>query len=48
MNYIILYKTNPNKKIDGAAAIINALSYFEATQNEKIVNVYEERGLRDL
>ena len=41
-------KTNPNKKIDGPAAIINALSYFEATQDEKPTNVYEERGLRDL
>ena len=40
-------KTNPNKKIDGPASIINALSYFEATQNEK-TNIYEERGLRDL
>jgi phage terminase large subunit-like protein len=41
-------KTNPNKKIDGPAAIINALSYFEATQDEKTINVYEERGMRSL
>lgn len=41
-------KTNPNKKIDGPAAIINALSYFEATQNDKVVSIYESRGLRSL
>lgn len=41
-------KSNENKKIDGVAAIINALSYFEATQDEKTINVYEERGMRDL
>ncbi|MFW2600163.1 terminase large subunit [Aliarcobacter butzleri] len=40
-------KSDRNRKIDGVAAIINALSYFEAIQ-EVVKNVYEERGLRKL
>jgi len=40
-------KSDPNRKIDGPAAIINALSYYEATE-ESNTNVYETRGLRDL
>lgn len=39
-------KSDQNRKIDGVAAIINALSYFEATQNQP--SVYESRGLRSL
>ncbi|WP_419767251.1 terminase large subunit [Arcobacter sp.] len=40
-------KTDPNRKIDGPAAIINALSYYEATEENK-ESVYETRGLRSL
>lgn len=39
-------KTNLNKKIDAAAAIINSLSYYEVIQDEKTVSIYETRGLR--
>lgn len=41
-------KSDPNRKIDGPAAIINALSYFEVTQEGSTVSVYEERGIRVL
>lgn len=40
-------KSDHNRKIDGPAAIINALSYFEVTQ-ENTKSVYSERGLRKL
>lgn len=39
-------KSDINRKIDAVAALINALSYFEASQEEK--SVYEVRGLRKL
>lgn len=37
-------KSDPNRKIDGVAALINALSYFESVQKE--TNIYATRGLR--
>lgn len=39
-------KSDANKKIDGPAAIINALAHFEATEEQE--SVYEQRGLRSL
>jgi len=41
-------KSDPNRKIDGPAAIINALSYFEVTNEDNSKSVYEERGIRNL
>ncbi len=41
-------KSDPNRKIDGPAAIINALSYFEVTNDGGGKSVYEERGIRTL
>jgi len=38
-------KEDPDNKIDGPAAIINALSWFEATEE---IEVYGKRGLRTL
>ncbi|UTJ05399.1 terminase large subunit [Arcobacter roscoffensis] len=38
-------KEDPDNKIDGAAAIINALSYFDATDE---TSIYESRGLLTL
>ncbi len=43
---IKLDKANENRKIDAFAALINALSYFEAKSTE--VDIYEERGMRVL
>jgi len=43
---IKLDKAHENRKIDAFAALINALSYFEATSTE--VDIYEERGMRVL
>ncbi len=41
-------KSDPNRKIDGPAAIINALSYFEVTEEKSEKSVYETRGIRTL
>lgn len=41
-------KSDPNRKIDGPASIINALSYFEVTNEDNSKSVYEERGIRTL
>lgn len=40
-------KTEPNRKIDGPASIVNAMVHFEMSQ-ENTTSVYETRGLRTL
>ena len=41
-------KSEPNRKIDGVAAIINALAYLIHSNEEKKVNPYEKHGIRTL
>lgn len=41
-------KSEPNKKIDGPAAIINALAHFEAVEDVEQPSAYATRGLRTL
>ncbi len=41
-------KSNPRKKIDGVAALINTLAYFEIEAENNASSVYETRGIRSL
>ncbi|MFT7880896.1 MAG: terminase TerL endonuclease subunit [Sulfurimonas sp.] len=41
-------KSEPSRKIDGVAAVINALAYLIHKTEKKETSVYEERGMRSL
>lgn len=41
-------KSDLNRKIDGIAALINAIAYFETVGNKTVISPYESRGMRSL
>ena len=41
-------KSDPNRKIDGVAALINTLAYYEIESELEGPSIYETRGLRSL
>ena len=41
-------KSDPNRKIDGVAALINTLAYYEIEREAEGPSIYESRGVRSL